>query len=709
MLGTRNVAALIIVLIGSASSPAQSRVLSFDERVASQKAIEQVYWNHRIWPTENPGPKPPLAAVMPDAAIRAKVIDYLKKTNALETRWQRPVDAEQLQAELNRMAIGTKDAQMLRELYRALGNDPFVIAETLARQTLVDRLIRARYSSDTRFHGEVKAKAEAALAACTIIDCMKTTDAEYFETTWKQEDDSAEEWTSRLDRLGTVFGMPSTSLHSGRLSPLEETAEAFVVTVVLAQRDDELKTASVAWPKRSFDAWWSEERVRTSANTMAAAGEYAIATPTGGSCVNDTWQGRFYAPSWRYLHTAVWTGTEMIMWGGFDYSTSLNTGGRYNPATDSWTATSTGANVPSKTRAHTAVWTGTEMIVWGGYDGSVALNKGGRYNPTTDSWLATSTGTNVPTARASNSTIWTGVEMIVWGGLDSASTPNSNTGGRYDAATDSWTATSTGANAPSARRSHSAVWTGAEMIVWAGAPININLGLYCGCTQATYYRDVDGDSYGNASVSISACEGSPPTGYVADDTDCNDASASIHPGVAESCNGLDDDCDFTIDNGGAALCSDGNGCTDDACNGGAGCGHVNNTAPCDDGNACTTGDACAGGACSGIAVPVPGDVSSVLASKSGATATYDWSATAGATTYDMLRGRVLNWPVGSNPATETCFDDVAVTTTNDATVPPVGDGYWYLVRAENACGIGGFGSQAVHGLPTVPRLSGTCP
>ena len=56
----------------------------------------------------------------------------------------------------------------------------------------------------------------------------------------------------------------------------------------------------------------------------------------------------------------------MIVWGGNCCGGSyLNTGGRYNPATDSWTATST-ANAPDGRLIHTAVWTGTEMIVWGG-------------------------------------------------------------------------------------------------------------------------------------------------------------------------------------------------------------------------------------------------------------------------------------------------------------------------------------------------------
>ena len=59
----------------------------------------------------------------------------------------------------------------------------------------------------------------------------------------------------------------------------------------------------------------------------------------------------------------------MIVWGGFNGSSFLNTGGRYNPSTDSWTATST-TNAPAARESHTAVWTGSEMIVWGGYNGS---------------------------------------------------------------------------------------------------------------------------------------------------------------------------------------------------------------------------------------------------------------------------------------------------------------------------------------------------
>ena len=68
----------------------------------------------------------------------------------------------------------------------------------------------------------------------------------------------------------------------------------------------------------------------------------------------------------------MWTGSEMIVWGGYDGITHLNTGGRYNPGTDSWTATST-TNAPTGRFDHTAVWTGSEMIVWGGFDGNCVI------------------------------------------------------------------------------------------------------------------------------------------------------------------------------------------------------------------------------------------------------------------------------------------------------------------------------------------------
>ncbi|MES2645222.1 MAG: MopE-related protein [Myxococcota bacterium] len=56
-----------------------------------------------------------------------------------------------------------------------------------------------------------------------------------------------------------------------------------------------------------------------------------------------------------------------------------------------------------------------------------------------------------------------------------------------------------------------------------------------------WYADADGDGYGDSAVSYGACE--EADGYVANDDDCDDTSALMHPGYSEVCgNGLDDDC-----------------------------------------------------------------------------------------------------------------------------------------------------------------------
>jgi hypothetical protein len=119
---------------------ASERTLTFSERVACQRAIEEVYWRHRIWPKDRRDPKPSLDAVMSQAQLEKKVADYLRKSQALEDDWHRPITAKQLQAEMDRMAQHTKQPDVLRELFDALDNDPFIIAECLARPTLVERL-----------------------------------------------------------------------------------------------------------------------------------------------------------------------------------------------------------------------------------------------------------------------------------------------------------------------------------------------------------------------------------------------------------------------------------------------------------------------------------------------------------------------------------------------------------------------------------------
>jgi N-acetylneuraminic acid mutarotase len=122
----------------------------------------------------------------------------------------------------------------------------------------------------------------------------------------------------------------------------------------------------------------------------------------------------------------------MVVWGGRadNFGTDLNTGGRYDPVADAWTPT-TVLTAPQARRNHTAVWTGTRVIVWGGADPSpfnLTFNTGGRYDPATDTWKATTT-VNAPEGRENHTAVWTGSAMLVWGG--SADGAYLDTGGRY--------------------------------------------------------------------------------------------------------------------------------------------------------------------------------------------------------------------------------------------------------------------------------------
>jgi hypothetical protein len=196
---------------------------------------------------------------------------------------------------MDRMASHTRQPEVLRELFAALGNDPFVIAECLARPLLSERVVN-----------ELDAGSNPPAVIVSLGSSVDRTETESSVTT---------------EQPPSGYYLPEIAS-----SPIEDPAAGCV------------------------DNW--------------------TATSTTG------------APNARALQTAVWTGTEMIVWGGTDDFNLFNDGGKYNPSTNSWVATATN-NAPEARYYHTAVWTGSEMIVWGGYNNGNPGNSGGRYIPCT--------------------------------------------------------------------------------------------------------------------------------------------------------------------------------------------------------------------------------------------------------------------------------------------------------------------------------------
>jgi N-acetylneuraminic acid mutarotase len=458
------------------SNPARDG-LTFAERVLYQRAIEEVYWRHRIWPKENPNPKPSLDAVMSHAQMERKVEDYLSKSQALQDYWQRPITAEQLQTEIDRTAQHTKRPEVLRELFEALGNNPFVIAECLARPIVAERLaayptVAAGVSrAPTRLSiADTAASTEKRLRAPTNQDrtayilpeisaAPDCSDDTWIATTTLNAPDARDGhtavWTgSEMIIWGGAF-LDNAGYHffntGGSYNPATDSWTATITTNAPIAR----WLHAAVWTGSEMIIWGGGDGT----DFLNTGGRY---NPT-----SDSWTATSTtsAPAARVYHTAVWTGSQMIVWGGYNYTNlRMNSGGRYDPSTDTWIATSI-TSAPEARWAHTAEWTGTEMIVWGGTNRTIYLNTGSRYNPATDTWVATGVPNDV-LGRASHTAVWTGDEMIVWGGADSTFS-DCNTGGRYSPSTDNWVATSIG-NAPSPRDSHTAIWNGSEMVVWGG-------------------------------------------------------------------------------------------------------------------------------------------------------------------------------------------------------------------------------------------------
>ena len=547
--------------VAAAAAPAAT--LDYDRRVDAHRAIERVLWQKRIWPESNSGPKPALEAVLPESALRARVDDVLRKSNALTAVWKRRIGNAELQAELDRMIAGSRDPAMLEEMFDALDHDPVLIAEAIARPALVDRLMLSWYETDTRFQGvafetwweaerasQPKALAQPAdtepalvlhersslLAPSCADDTWVPTSYMPRERAWP-----ASVWTGTEMIVwggGVLEGQsllvlntgarynPATDTWSnvsligapprgsnvaaiwtgtrmliwvggsgGRYDPVTDTWAPISPVNAPSYTDrhpvwtgsqmivmDQTPTFYVPIPGSRYDpasdSWSPVTTVGAPFPTVDGRGRGVW---TGSSMV--FWPGGRYdpvadawspistvgAPSERGDHAMVWTGSRVIVWGG-NGAAWLGDGGIYDPVTDTW-APMSAIGAPEARDRFVFVWLANRLIVWGGHNGNFGgtdyMQTGGRYDPATNTWTPTST-TNAPAGRMEFTAVTTGSKMIVWGGFGPFPL-YFNTGGVYDPASDSWVPTRAGPPSPAARREHSAVWTGAEMVLWGGA------------------------------------------------------------------------------------------------------------------------------------------------------------------------------------------------------------------------------------------------
>ena len=464
-----------------ASSASAGEPLDFDQRVACRQAIEGIRWQHRIWPAANPSPKPPLAAVLPLQAIERDVERSLRLSGALEQIWQRPVTASDLAAELGRIFRDTREPEQLDDLVRALDRDGYLVAECLARPLLVERLARSYFADDERFGGgDTRPSFEEWLAGLDPeLENAPTTAPEDW-TGWSLPElggGAGDFWTPTAALPESTIGITAVWTGTemivwgggrntgGRYDPPTDswTSMAMIGAPSPAPR-----------PHGGVDRHRDDRlgRLRPVHRVLRARQRRAL--QPGGRLVDadgiEPDLGATLPHRGVDRHRDDRLGRRVTgSMGNNACEIELGQGGRYDPATDTWAAATTSGEPTARTR-HRAVWTGDEMIVWGGVSGhrphrhrrplrpgdrqlDADHHRGGagaaqrphrgldrhrddrlgrlrrlavrRWHDTLrrrgplrarDRRLAGQTSTGAPDARADHTAVWTGDEMIVWGG-----------------------------------------------------------------------------------------------------------------------------------------------------------------------------------------------------------------------------------------------------------------------------------------------------
>jgi len=444
----------------------------FENRMQCHKLLEEFYSNLRTQSKYDVNSKNTQKKYLTNTEIQNKVLDSLKMEKALYSEYNIEINNAMLQADINRMLHNTKDKQKLNELFKLLKNNPNTIAECISRPFLVKNKLINQHKSNHNENEELKQLLLSSIKENVSTNNYVQPPKDVFQFTYVVDNDqnellneneniiilNAHEFTEKLDQRNLIA--------SGEETKLQENEHSFFVENVIDHSELSIKTEVKVWKKISFDSWW-EQKAQTihDFKTTAIASnlksiqftDIKVASNNNSETNIEKWQE--FIPDPRYKHTAIWTGSEMIIWGGVSNGAIFHgDGAKYNPITDIWTLLSMD-NAPSARAYHSAIWTGTEMIIWGGRNFSTTFSNGKKYNLITNSWTDVSS-IGAPIGKTDHQAFWTEEEMIIWGG-------NVANGSIYNPISDMWTPI-TSEFGPSPRKFSTAVWTGSELIVWGG-------------------------------------------------------------------------------------------------------------------------------------------------------------------------------------------------------------------------------------------------
>ena len=221
-------------------------------------------------------------------------------------------------------------------------------------------------------------------------------------------------------------------------------------------------------PRTGHRAVWVQNRMVVWGGGAEAGG--ALADGASYDPATDSWAPLPPSPlEARMGHGAVATTHDMLVWGGSEGGEAgryLADGAVFSPAANSWARMADAPGSLAGRDNFASVWTGQQMVVWGGYGRSDTCipcfhGDGAAYDPSAGSW--TPLAPSPLRGRGGSRAVWTGRDMLVWGGFDST---DHTDGALYNPTADSWAGLAGGPL--SARQNHAMVWTGQQLLIWGG-------------------------------------------------------------------------------------------------------------------------------------------------------------------------------------------------------------------------------------------------